>query len=70
MQWKWKAERFPLGRGQIEVVRNQLSNELFDPEDEGRVPKEEQASSSSDEEDDESDSGAVKNRVGAFEKKR
>lgn len=33
MLWQWKGEEFPLTRGQIEFVRDQLSNERFTIED-------------------------------------
>lgn len=37
MTWQWKGEEFPLTRGQIEFVRDQLTNERFSLADEGGI---------------------------------
>lgn len=76
MQWRWKAERFPLAKRQIELVRDQLSNELFDPEEfevrgAGKEDEKKSEGSSSEDELNESsgDEGIRKGRK-SFEKKR
>lgn len=70
MQWRWKAERFPLNRNQIEVVRDQLSNELFEPEDDGRVIKDDEKSSSSSSNEDDESGEEEKNPKNRSEKRR